>query len=749
MRWKSPLPGMRTLAATRYVQPLREGARSRRWWIRDGGGLFVVKFRGAGQGAQRAHRRADRGAARPAAGAAGARAGAHRPRRPFGASEPDPEIQDILRKSHGMNLGLRYLDGAFNFDPPPPGPGDPGSRRASSGSTRWSPTRTAPRATPTCCSGSGAPGSSTTARRSTRTTTGPRSTRRAPAPLPPDPRPRPAAPRGGHDEADEAARAPAHRRPPGGDPGRVPDAWLWTRSTGGSSRRRRPLGSATSAYLRTPPRAPRAFVAEAVARERRAARSRRARCARGDERAALDPTTSPSCASCPTRTWRVPERGRPAARAHRGVPRARVITDPAELAAAPRRRQELLARYLRAAALSARDPRAGRRSRSPSPSASTGSPPPAPTSSSPPPSTRGALPRPRGRAGIALPLLRGGVKATRPGRWRHLHGFEGCRDRRNFISLQTPIHSHPISGASRMPLRLRPFALFAIFAPPSCERPAHGPDALTRPHPAVPAQVVAVAGDDQGAPAGAKLPCAARRTRGRREWPSRAGSSRRLGGDGWRRRSLGEWTEHRRGGGRRWSGRWGRRRARRGRRPRWQSPAPRRSRRPSARGCSPAAASAPRGDGQSAAPGGVLTDSLAVRVAARAMGNPVSGHSVAWAVTAGGGERQPRHLHHRCRWSGAHPLDSRPAVDPTGRPAPRPVYRRSPSRRPRSLLPQPDAPSPSGWPAPPRQGTRRPPRRIRSRLRPRPLRSPRLQRQRRSDTSSADAHSAGADDARA
>ena len=34
----------------------------------------------------------------------------------FGRSEPDPEIQDLLRASHGVNFGARYLDGAFNFD---------------------------------------------------------------------------------------------------------------------------------------------------------------------------------------------------------------------------------------------------------------------------------------------------------------------------------------------------------------------------------------------------------------------------------------------------------------------------------------------------------------------------------------------------------------------------------------------------------------------------------------------------------
>jgi hypothetical protein len=35
---------------------------------------------------------------------------------PFGRSEPDPEIQDVLRRSHGINVGIRYLDGAFNYD---------------------------------------------------------------------------------------------------------------------------------------------------------------------------------------------------------------------------------------------------------------------------------------------------------------------------------------------------------------------------------------------------------------------------------------------------------------------------------------------------------------------------------------------------------------------------------------------------------------------------------------------------------
>lgn len=33
-----------------------------------------------------------------------------------GRSEPDPEIQDIFKDSHGLNVGLEYLDGVFNFD---------------------------------------------------------------------------------------------------------------------------------------------------------------------------------------------------------------------------------------------------------------------------------------------------------------------------------------------------------------------------------------------------------------------------------------------------------------------------------------------------------------------------------------------------------------------------------------------------------------------------------------------------------
>ncbi len=102
-------------SATRYVQPLREGG-SLPAVVDTDGGLFVVKFRGAGQGAKVL-------VAELIVGGLAQRLGLPVPELVlvdvsdrFGRSEPDPEIQDLLRRSHGVNVGMRYLDGAFNFD---------------------------------------------------------------------------------------------------------------------------------------------------------------------------------------------------------------------------------------------------------------------------------------------------------------------------------------------------------------------------------------------------------------------------------------------------------------------------------------------------------------------------------------------------------------------------------------------------------------------------------------------------------
>lgn len=109
------MPHLPVYIATRYVQPLREGGTLPAVVETHGGGMFVAKFRGAGQGAKAL-------IAELLVGMIGQAAGLPVPELAliellpdFGQTEPDPEIQDLLRASVGINVGLRYLDGAFNF----------------------------------------------------------------------------------------------------------------------------------------------------------------------------------------------------------------------------------------------------------------------------------------------------------------------------------------------------------------------------------------------------------------------------------------------------------------------------------------------------------------------------------------------------------------------------------------------------------------------------------------------------------
>jgi hypothetical protein len=117
---------MRHLAAARYVTPLREGGSLPAVVEADDGALWVVKFRGAGQGGRAL-------AAELLAGELGRAAGLPVPELAlvdldpaFGKSEPDPEIRDLLLASAGVNLGMAYLPGALAFDlaarPEVPGP---------------------------------------------------------------------------------------------------------------------------------------------------------------------------------------------------------------------------------------------------------------------------------------------------------------------------------------------------------------------------------------------------------------------------------------------------------------------------------------------------------------------------------------------------------------------------------------------------------------------------------------------------
>ncbi|MEM1094072.1 MAG: HipA family kinase [Bacteroidota bacterium] len=103
--------------ATRYVVPLREGGSLPAIVETATDDLFVVKFRGAGQGARAL-------IAELLAGGIAQHLGFRIPELAvvdlgdtFGRTERDPEIQDLLNGSRGLNVGLRFLEGALNFDP--------------------------------------------------------------------------------------------------------------------------------------------------------------------------------------------------------------------------------------------------------------------------------------------------------------------------------------------------------------------------------------------------------------------------------------------------------------------------------------------------------------------------------------------------------------------------------------------------------------------------------------------------------
>lgn len=83
----------------------------------DRDGLYVVKFRGAGQGAKALVAELIVGQLAECVGLPVPSIAIVEICSRFGRSEPDPEIQELLRKSHGLNVAMRYLEGAFNFDP--------------------------------------------------------------------------------------------------------------------------------------------------------------------------------------------------------------------------------------------------------------------------------------------------------------------------------------------------------------------------------------------------------------------------------------------------------------------------------------------------------------------------------------------------------------------------------------------------------------------------------------------------------
>jgi len=114
---------VRRVAATRYVTPLREGGSLPALVEADDDGLYVLKFRGAGQGPKALVAEVVVGELARALGFRVPELVAVELDPAIGRAEPDPEIQDLLLASGGLNLGVDFLPGALPFSPaagPPP-----------------------------------------------------------------------------------------------------------------------------------------------------------------------------------------------------------------------------------------------------------------------------------------------------------------------------------------------------------------------------------------------------------------------------------------------------------------------------------------------------------------------------------------------------------------------------------------------------------------------------------------------------
>ncbi len=112
-----PFDGLRRQQVTRYIAPLREGGSLPALAEADDGFKYVLKFRGAGHGAKAL-------VAEMIGGEIARALGLKVPElvfldvdEDFGRTEGDEEIQDLLKASQGLNLGLHFLNSALTFDP--------------------------------------------------------------------------------------------------------------------------------------------------------------------------------------------------------------------------------------------------------------------------------------------------------------------------------------------------------------------------------------------------------------------------------------------------------------------------------------------------------------------------------------------------------------------------------------------------------------------------------------------------------
>lgn len=113
---KETTPELRRAAVTRYVMPLREGGSLPALAEADDDFKYVLKFRGGGHGSKAL-------VSELLGGELARRAGLRVPElvflhldEDFGRTEGDEEIQDLLRASRGLNLGLHFLSGAMTWD---------------------------------------------------------------------------------------------------------------------------------------------------------------------------------------------------------------------------------------------------------------------------------------------------------------------------------------------------------------------------------------------------------------------------------------------------------------------------------------------------------------------------------------------------------------------------------------------------------------------------------------------------------
>src|SRR5258708_10277103 len=115
-QWR-PVPTVRTVRVARYVRPLREGGSVPAIVEADDDGMYVLKFRGAGQGAKALVAELVSGEIARALGLPVPEIVLAELDPDLARTEPDPEIFALIRDSAGLNLALDYLPSSVMFDP--------------------------------------------------------------------------------------------------------------------------------------------------------------------------------------------------------------------------------------------------------------------------------------------------------------------------------------------------------------------------------------------------------------------------------------------------------------------------------------------------------------------------------------------------------------------------------------------------------------------------------------------------------